>query len=155
LMGWSSRSPACIAPPPKTIRSIFSRLMMLATPVPIYFLVRSIIMSEKSSPSFASRAISSAVKFLFIARRDSLEAARVSASTLAAFGVDGDVTNLARQTRRARPKFAVEDDGAANSLTYGDVEKIASAATGAALELAIRRRVGIVFQLEAQAGGVL
>ena len=48
-------------------------LMMLATPVPMYLPVRSIIMSEKSSSFFASWATSSAVNSLFSASRESDE----------------------------------------------------------------------------------
>ena len=51
------------------------------------------------------------------------------------------------------PELAVENDRSANTFADGDVEKIPTAAPGADFELAIGRRIGVVFELKSQAGG--
>src|SRR5262249_52386427 len=77
----------------------------------------------------------------------------ISANTFKTFGVDRDVTDLTGKARSASPKFPVEDDRAADAVSDRHVEHVVRTSTGPGLELAIGRRVGVVFEFNSQARG--
>src|SRR5205085_10485963 len=83
--------------------------------------------------------------------RDRLQTTRVAAHALGAFGVNRDVSELARKPAGANPEFAVNDDCAADAVTDCRIEHIAAAASRADLELAIGRSVRVILKLDAQA----
>ncbi len=62
------------------------------------------------------------------------------------------MTNFTRKARSTGPKFAVEDDRAADPVSDHHVKQVAAASTGADFVLAISGGVGVVFQLHSQTG---
>src|SRR6185436_19580003 len=85
-------------------------------------------------------------------RSHSLQTSQISTLALRAFSVDRDMSHLACKTGGARPKPAVDDDGAAYPFANCDVEKVSTAAACADLILAISSSIGIIFQFYSQAG---
>ena len=75
---------------------------------------------------------------------DCLETSRISTNAFHAFGIDRDMSHLAGETRRTRPKFSVQNDCAADAVTDHHVKDVATTLSGANFELAVGSCIGVV-----------
>jgi hypothetical protein len=63
------------------------------------------------------------------------------------------MADFTRKTRRARPKFSIQDNRAADTVADHHVKQITAAQTSADFELSISSGVRVVFELNSQSCG--
>jgi hypothetical protein len=80
------------------------------------------------------------------ARRNCFKAADIAAGAFDAFGIDGHMTELAREAGRSTIYLSVHDQPGTDPGTKCDEEHLAMTSGGAGLQLAVSCRVCVIIQ---------